>query len=231
MGAGDDDLNAKLLDAAKKRVGTKAVMKDHYGKDCFVLVDMLLRQIGAATAADGDVKVTPTADYDWGDGIMLDHIEPGDILQFKKHLIHIETDTYDENDKLIKQSEVWLTRPHHCAIVESVNDDGSYTIIEQNVHPNPDKVNRNTIPGLEDGLTSKTVKVGNTTQKIKITITGGVSAYHPIPKPEKGAMLRHSLNGVRALASFMPADGGPKRPPGPFSGTGAPGNSGHSGLA
>ncbi len=210
MGAGDDDLNAKLLEAAKKKVGTKAVMKTGFGKDCFVLVDMLLREIGGATAYDGDVKVTPTADYDWGDGIMLDHIQPGDILQFKKHLIHIETNTYDENDKLIKTAEVWLTRPHHTAIVESVGSDGSVTIIEQNVHPNPDKVNQNTIPGLEDGVTEKKVKVGNTTQKIKITISGDVSAYHPIPKPEKGASLlpNHSPGGVRAMASFVPAYGG-----------------------
>ena len=59
MGAGDDDLNSKLLAAAQKRVGSLAVTKTHFGKDCFVLVDMLLREIGAATAADGSVKVTP----------------------------------------------------------------------------------------------------------------------------------------------------------------------------
>ena len=88
-----DDLNTKLLAAAKERVGKKALMKTGYGYDCFVLVDQLLRDLGAATAADGDVKVTPTADYDWGDGIMLDSIQPGDILQFRKHFIKIVTVT------------------------------------------------------------------------------------------------------------------------------------------
>jgi hypothetical protein len=130
----DEDLNAKLKAAAEKRVGTKAVMKTGYGKDCFVLVDMLLRELGAATAADGDVKVTPTADYDWGDGIMLTSIQPGDILQFNKHLIHIETKTFDEDGKLTKTDEKWLTRGHHSAIVVEVHKDGSVTVVGQNVH-------------------------------------------------------------------------------------------------
>src|SRR5438046_8312330 len=86
---GDEDLNAKLKAAAEARVGKKALMKTGYGTDCFVLVDQLLRDLGAETAADGDVKVTPTADYDWGDGVILSSIQPGDILQFRKQLIKI----------------------------------------------------------------------------------------------------------------------------------------------
>src|ERR1051325_4975777 len=114
---GDEDLNAKVLKAAKAKAGKDALMKTGYGKDCFVLVDQILRDLGAATAADGDVKVTPTADYAWGDGIMLDSSEPGDILQFKKHFIKIVTAT--TNDKGTVTKTVTLNRPHHTAIVVS----------------------------------------------------------------------------------------------------------------
>jgi hypothetical protein len=62
----DEDLGAKLKAAAEKMVGGKA-LTSKYGLDCFALVDKLLRTLGAATAADGDVPVTATADYDWGD--------------------------------------------------------------------------------------------------------------------------------------------------------------------
>ena len=210
-----DDLNVKLKDAAAKLVGTKAVMKTGFGKDCFVLVDMLLRQLGAATAADGDVTVTPTADYDWGDGILLENIQPGDILQFNKHVIHIETKTFDEDDKLTKTDEKWLTRPHHTAIVVEVHKDGSVTVIEQNVHPNPDKVNRNVIPMLEPGESTKRVPDGKGEQKIKMKVTGSVSAYRPIPKPAKEASLP-SPGGSRTLANVIPAQGGAKRLPGPI---------------
>jgi hypothetical protein len=218
----DDDLNAKLKTAAEKLVGTKAVMMTGFGKDCFVLVDMLLRQLGAATAADGDVKVTPTANYDWGDGITFGSIQPGDILQFHKHVIHIEIKTFDEDDKLRKTDEKWLTRPHHTAIVVEVHKDGSVTVIEQNVHPNPDKVNRNIIPRLEPGETNKRVTIVNGEQKIKMKVTGSVSAYRPIPKPPKGASLLPPRKSApaggsrRMLAFFVPSQGGPKHAPGPL---------------
>ena len=88
MGDTNDDLSKKLKAAAEQKVGGKAV-KSKFGIDCFGLVDALLRSLGAETAADGTVKVTKTADYDWGDGILLDSIQPGDILQFSKHVVDI----------------------------------------------------------------------------------------------------------------------------------------------
>ena len=219
MGVCDEDLNAKLLAAAKKLVKTKAVMKTGFGKDCFVLVDMLLRQLGAATAADGDVTVTPKADYDWGDGILPENIQPGDILQFDEHIIHIETKTFDEDDKLRKTDEKWLTRPHHTAIVWEVHKDGSVTVIEQNASPDPDYVTRHVIPRLWPGETNKRVTIVNGEQKVKMKVTGKVSAYRPVCKPEKGASLlppqkSPPTGGRRALASYIPSQGGAKRQPG-----------------
>ena len=115
----------------EKLVGKEA-LTSKFGLDCFALVDKLLRKLGAATAADGDVPVTATADYDWGDGILLDSIQPGDILQFNKHFIDIGTWKY-ANGKWYEASGRTLTRPHHTAIVMEVRKDGSVVVVEQNV--------------------------------------------------------------------------------------------------
>ncbi len=214
---GDEDLNAKLKAAAEARVGKKALMKTNYGTDCFVLVDQLLRDLGAATAADGDVKVTPTADYDWGDGILLSSIQPGDILQFRKHFIKIVTVTKKPTETVTDTRT--LNRPHHTAVVVEVHKDGSVTVVEQNVHPNPGKVNRNVIPRLDAGEETKRTRKGDDEIKTTITVTGEVKAYRPIPKPPKGASLGPSKirsAGWRMMAYVVPSQGGPKRVPGPI---------------
>jgi hypothetical protein len=213
-----DDFNAKLLKLAEERVGKEAVMKDGYGKDCFVLVDMLLRQIGAATAADGDVPVTPTADYDWGDNII--DITPGDILQFNKHKVYIVTETYDEDDKLRNTEKRWLTRPHHTAIVAEVHKDGSVTVIEQNVSPKEGTVTKNLIPLLE-GSSTKTVKHGKGEQKITMKVTGSVKYWRATTKPEKSSSLSPTKSspgrGSLALTGIVTStQSGAKRPPGVF---------------
>ena len=213
---GDEDLSAKLKAAAEKMVGGKA-LTSKYGLDCFALVDKLLRTLGAATAADGDVKVTATADYDWGDGIMLDSIQPGDILQFRKHVVDIAT-WKKANGKWYEASGRTLKRPHHTAIVMEVRKDGSVVVVEQNVHPNPGKVTRNVIPRLDAGEETREV---SREEKMKLKVTGAVRAYRPAPKPPKGASLLHPgtsapVGGSRALASFVPSQGGPKRTPGPL---------------
>ena len=213
----DEDLNARLKAEAAKLVGKKA-LTSKFGLDCFALVDKLLRSLGAQTAADGDVPVTATADYDWGDGIMLDSIQPGDILQFRKHVVHSQTLTY-ANGKWYETEVRTLTRPHHTAIVMEVHKDGSVTVVEQNVHPNPGKVTRNVIPKLEPGESTR--RVGDDV-KIKMTVTGAVRAYRPAPKADKGASLQHpgqpaAHGGLRMIAhGTVPAGGGSRRVPGPL---------------
>jgi hypothetical protein len=208
------DLNKELKEAAGKLVGKKA-LTSKYGLDCFALVDKLLRGLGAATAADGDVRVTPTADYDWGDGILLDSLQPGDIIQFKKHVVHIKVETFKDG-KLIRTDERTLTRPHHTAIVMEVHKGGGVTVVEQNVMPHRDKVTQNFIPRLEPG--EETNRDGD--KKTTIKVTGEVHAYRPTPKPEKGAMLQRQesalTGGSREIASFVPSQGGTKRVPGPL---------------
>jgi len=211
----DEDLNAKLMAAARELVN-KDALTSKFGLDCFALVDKLLRKVGAASAADGDVPVTATADYDWGDGILLESIQPGDILQFNKHVVDISTWKY-ANGKWYEASGRTLTRPHHTAIVMEVRKDGSVVVVEQNVAPNPGKVTRNVIPRLEAGEETREV---SSEEKIKLKVKGEVSAYRPIPKPAKGANLMTpgkaaSFGGARMLASVVPSQGGAKRVPGP----------------
>ena len=212
----DEDLNARLKTEAARLVGKKA-LTSKFGLDCFALVDKLLRSIGAQSAADGDVPITATADYDWGDGILLDSIQPGDILQFRKHVVHTQTLTH-ANGKWHETEVRTLTRPHHTAIVMEVHKDGSVTVVEQNVHPNPGKVTRNVIPKLEAGESTR--RVGDDV-KIKMTVTGAVRAYRPAPKAEKGASRWHpgrpTAGGLRMLAhGTAPTAGGVKRVPGPL---------------
>ncbi len=212
----EEDLNAKLKAAAEKLVGGDA-LTSKFGLDCFALVDKLLRGLGAQTAADGDVPVTATADYDWGDGILLESIQPGDILQFRKHVVDIATWKY-ANGKWYEATGRTLTRPHHTAIVIEVLKNGGVVVVEQNVHPNPKKITRSTIPRLEAGEDTRQV---SSEEKIKLKVTGDVHAYRPADKPPKGASLLHPgksvpAGGWLARSSFVPSLGGAKRAPGPL---------------
>ena len=212
---GDKDLNAKLKAAAEKVVGGEAV-KSKFGIDCFGLVDRLLRDLGGKSAGDYGT-LTKDADYDWGDGIMLDSIQPGDILQFRNHLVHSSTLQLLDNGKWFEKAESIAKRPHHTAIVIAVAKDGSVTVVEQNVWPDPKKVRSSVIPKLDEGEGTRWI---DNQHKIKLKVTGSVRAFHPVPKPPKGAHLLYPSKSVptggsrRMLAFFVPSQGGPKRGPG-----------------
>ncbi|MBS1221193.1 MAG: hypothetical protein H6R23_813 [Proteobacteria bacterium] len=224
MGDTSDDLGAQLKAAAEQKVGGKA-LTSKFGLDCFALVDKLLRTLDAKTAADYG-KVTATADYTWGDGIMLDSIQAGDILQFRNHVVDSGTWKF-VNGKWFETEGRTQTRPHHTAIVLEVAKNGSVTVVEQNVQPHPNKVIRNVIPRLAEGVEERPAGSG---VKIKLKVTGTVKAYRPVPKPKKGASLLRPLDepapgsGWRMLAYFIPSQGGAKRSPGPtgMGGTAAP---------
>lgn len=202
----DTDLSERLREAAEARVGRRAVTS-RFGIDCFALVDTLLRSLGAQTAHDGDVAVTRNADYDWGDGITLDSIRPGDIVQLRNHIV--TTYRYQwVNGAWFEVEMREQRRPHHTAIIVEVRRDGSVAVVEQNVRPNPNRVSRNVIPRLAPGRVER--RVGE--EKIVIEVTGQVWAYRAVPK-DQSASLRRSA-GWRALAVAVPAEGGGRRPPG-----------------
>ena len=76
----------------------KAIVEDKVGKqavgdgECFALVDMALKSAGAKSAEDFG-KVTRHSDYVWGHAVDLDRIRPGDVLQFRNHVVKVRTDT------------------------------------------------------------------------------------------------------------------------------------------
>lgn len=216
-----NNLNTKLKDAAKKKVGSKA-LKSKYGIDCFGLVDALLRSVGANSAHDynDEVPVTAKADYMWGNGIMLASIQAGDILQFRKHVVEITTHTRLADGKWFETEQRHLSRPHHSAIVLKVQEDGGVVVVEQNIQPKPGKVRSSIIPKLDAGQAKRYEDKGDT--RITIKVTGDVWAYRPVPKTKKGASLlgpadRSSAGqrGVMAKASVVRAKGGANRQPGP----------------
>ncbi len=105
-------------------------MNKHVGSgECFDLADQALRRAGAKSAADYG-RVTPNADYRWGKPTTLAQLRPGDIIQFRHY-------RYDR--KMTRADGSWRSayeeRPHHTAIVVSVDGDGAVTVLEQNAPP------------------------------------------------------------------------------------------------
>ena len=99
-------------------------------------------------------KVTLHSDYVWGHAVDLDRIRPGDVLQFRNHVVkvHTETDAGWE--------ERTYTQPHHTAVVVAVEGDGSVIVVEQKVKPDPKKVTRNVIARLAQGTETRSGTAG-----------------------------------------------------------------------
>jgi hypothetical protein len=109
-----------------------AFPRSHYGErvgdgQCFALADRALRGAGAKSAADFGPS-TGDADYVWGTSVALADVRPGDIVQFRDYEYYWRTDGADGAYRDEKGG-----RPHHTAVVESVNGNGALTVLEQNV--------------------------------------------------------------------------------------------------
>ena len=210
MGEGVADVLKAIVEA---KVGKKAVGDG----ECFALVDMALKSAGAKSAEDFG-KVTLHSDYVWGHAVDLDRIRPGDVLQFRNHVVkvHTETDAGWE--------ERTYTRPHHTAVVVAVEGDGSVIVVEQKVKPDPKKVTRNVIARLAQGTETRSGTLEQNgvrhAAKITITVTGVVKAYRPVPQSKGASLFQRNLGPLGAtrqmLARYIPSEGGPKRRPGPI---------------
>jgi hypothetical protein len=218
MGSPAVDLAARIKASVEKKVGGKAVVggKDKGGIDCFALVDQVLKEADAKTAADfGNVR--PDGDYVWGEPVDLDAVQPGYILQFRDHTVTIRTETLGKFQWEETSVDGPARRPHHTAIVVEVRRDGSVSVVEQNVKPNASRITRNVIARLAPGEETRNI---NRTVRIVIRVTGVVKAYRPVPK-QRGTMLlplndSFSVGRQRMSACSVPRDGGPKRRPGPL---------------
>jgi hypothetical protein len=229
----EDNVAARLKGTVEKMVGHKAVDggKDKGGIDCFALVDQLLKSVGAKTASDFG-EVTSTADYVWGKEVDLNAIQPGDILQFRKHTVMITTQKLGALTWKVTSAEGPANRPHHTAVVVALLKDGAVEVVEQNVRPNPRTIRRSIIARLAEGEETRYLR---NVEKVIIEVTGTVKAYRPVAKPQattprdqaqpigkpKGASLSphdgsQKLRGRQMLARYQPTEGGPKRPSGPL---------------
>jgi hypothetical protein len=126
---------------------------------CFSFADRALRQADAKSARDYGT-ITPDADYVWGTSVTLADLQPGDVIQFRNY-------SY-ERDIVIERSDETVTRqdaqdrPHHTAIVQSVDGNGAVTVWEQNA-PDGSPVGRTQL-----FFTSGTTTSGNQTTTIRV---------------------------------------------------------------
>lgn len=139
--------------------------------ECFTLVDRALRGAEARSAADYGT-ITPTADYVWGASVSVSELRPGDVIQFRDYSYErtIVTETADATDT----QEDEQSRPHHTAIVASVDGDGAVTVWEQN-SPVGSAVRR-----VQLFFSSGTTTRGNRTTTIRVR--GTFWFYRPQPR-------------------------------------------------
>jgi hypothetical protein len=128
--------------------------------ECFTLADRALKNAGAKSAEDYG-KITTTADYVWGTEQKLADVKPGDIVQLRDYRFDRRIDTRRPDG-----SSSWKTdfkeRPHHTAVVESVDGNGAITVLEQNAPPGSPVVRNQLF------FSGSTTSSGNTTTTIKV---------------------------------------------------------------
>jgi cell wall-associated NlpC family hydrolase len=114
---------------------------EHFAKgdSCATLVQAALAQAKAKDLFDfpENKANTATTDYVWGDPVPLDQLQPGDIVQFKDHVMtgyKADGSWQDHN------------RPHHSALVVSILDPGKkIEVEEQHIKPNVHKIYWNVV--------------------------------------------------------------------------------------
>jgi hypothetical protein len=136
--------------------------------ECYTLVNRALRAADARTAADYG-PVSPDADYIWGTSVALADLRPGDIIQFRDYTY--ERVTVIDDDSGTTTEEHAEDRPHHTAIVQSVDGGGAVTVWEQNA-PEGSAVRRTQL-----FFTSGRTTSGNRTTRI--TVRGTFWFYRP----------------------------------------------------
>lgn len=184
----DTTTNQNVVVWARSRLGQQV------GRgECWDLADQALRQAGAQSSTTTGAN----DDYVWGDPVELKDATPGDILQFRDHVVKtvtVVTTTFADGSEMEETSEVTQTRPHHTAVVEATPGAGQLQILEQHVKPGGKKVQNHKLATQSTSPTvkkeAKTVK-NPTTGKlqtatvvttVKVTVSGKIRAYHPKAK-------------------------------------------------
>jgi hypothetical protein len=102
--------------------------------ECYTLVNRALSAADARTARDYG-PVSPDADYVWGTSLTLTDLQPGDVIQFRDYTYERVDITDDDSGTTTEEHAE--DRPHHTAIVQSVDGDGAVTVWEQNAPMGP----------------------------------------------------------------------------------------------
>ena len=136
---------------------------------CFALADQALKSASAKSAADFGT-VDHDADYVWGTATSVVDAKPGDIIQFRDYRYDREITT-DLGGGGSDTRTDFQERPHHTAIVASVDGGGAITVLEQNA-PEGSATHRVQLFFLD-----RDDKSGNKTTKI--TIQGTFTIYRP----------------------------------------------------
>lgn len=146
--------------------------------ECTRLAEQALKSAGMKTTNDFGVT-GKTADYVWGMLVSEDDAKPGDILQFRDHVMTVTT-VKDEGGQKTKT----YNRGHHTAIIASKNfrtDDWgrvyfSYSILEQHTSGKY-YVHKDVIQ-----LRKSVVKNDTTGEEITTESYGKVLIYRPVAK-------------------------------------------------
>ncbi len=188
------DMRAMMKERGEKLVGQRVIGDG----ECYAMVDIMLTEGGAKTAHDFG-KITTTADYKWGKLIPLSAVQPGDVLQFRDHVIVLTTKisikgTQTDGRLFTQPGAVTetLKRGHHTSVVLAVNPDGSLEVAEQHVLDHTtDKlsttIRKNTLY-IKDGTSTNTIKTTKDGAKVEITTTmswkvkGTIWPYQPLEK-------------------------------------------------
>ena len=127
--------------------------------ECFTLADRALRSAEARSARDYGA-VSPDADYVWGTSVTLTDLRPGDVIQFRDYRYDREIVTETSRETTTREDS--QMRPHHTAIVQSVDGNGAVTVWEQN-SPEGSPVTRTQL-----FFTAGTTTSGNRTTTIRV---------------------------------------------------------------
>ncbi|HSS38892.1 MAG TPA: hypothetical protein VLT58_08995 [Polyangia bacterium] len=175
-------LNQHVVTWARGKLGQKVG-----AGECWDLADGALRAAGASsstTTGDDD-------DYVWGDSVIPAGALPGDIVQFRDYVATIDTttdSTFADGSGSTDEAEDVFERPHHTGVIESVGPKG-FVVLEQNVDPGGQKVQRHTLPFVSKTTITTVQKPMRTPSggfrsakvvvTVEVTVTGQLWVYRP----------------------------------------------------
>jgi hypothetical protein len=152
------DVGVRVLGYARRQRGSRVG-----NGECFTLADRALSGAGARSASDFGA-VSPNADYVWGTSVALTDLQPGDVIQFRDYRFDRDVETNNPDGSGSSNSDL-QERPHHTAIVETVDGDGAVTVLEQNA-PQGSAVRRTQLffsgRSATSGHTTTTIRVQGT---------------------------------------------------------------------